>query len=752
MSLASESIGQSVAHEGLSAQARARCEEARRREEAGEFEEAAGCLGEFWLGVGVRPRLEGLDRRAAAEVLTRAGVLTGWLGSLEQVKGAQERAKDFLSEGAAIFADLEDNAKVFDARIDLSICYWREGATDEARAIIEDLLSQNPGVGAEQQARALIALAMVERRAARYNDALSHLRRAAHIVKSDSSAQRKGVFHNQLATTLENLGRSEGRSDYIDQALVEYEAASFYFEEAGHQRYRARVENNFGFLFYKLNRLAEAHEHFDRARALLDESRDLGILSQVDDNRARAFLAEGRFEEAARVASDAVRIIENGGEQSLLAEALTTYGLALARLEKFTQAEAALRRAIEVGERSGDLERAGLSALTLLEQVGEQFPVEERRAVYTRADELLSNSQDAEVDKRIRACARALVSPPARALREPGAPEFVHAAPATEEMLRRVRLIARAGGPALLTGETGTGKEALARVIHHWSARPGKFVTINGAGLSDALFELRLFGRTAGEVEGDAENRGAISEAAGGTLFFDEVGELSAANQAMLLRLLESVESGCGTNSSDTNVRVIASSNEDLERLVAKGFFRADLFYRLQNFHVVIPPLRERRSDIPALASHFIEQASTQLQKNVTFAPEAVEALSLLPLKGNARELKSLIERTILTAEDGSFVMAQMVEVASMRDRGTKDLTVPWEGFSLKEEVHRIERRFIEFALRDAGGKISHAARLLGFKHHESLASLLKSRHRELLSARTPARKRRRSIIRRDKH
>jgi DNA-binding NtrC family response regulator len=147
------------------------------------------------------------------------------------------------------------------------------------------------------------------------------------------------------------------------------------------------------------------------------------------------------------------------------------------------------------------------------------------------------------------------------------------------------------------------------------------------------------------------------------------------------------------------------------------------------------------------IAEHFIREAMMRQNKRVRFTPEAIEAMCRLPLQGNARELRSLIERTMLAASDGSIIEADAVETVALRPTGKADFADPWANFSLKEEVQRFEERLIEKALRDSQGKVSNAARLLGFKHHESLNWRLKNRNKNLLGARTPAKPRRRSII-----
>ena len=205
---------------------------------------------------------------------------------------------------------------------------------------------------------------------------------------------------------LRKLSEAEYRKDYIDYAFVEYAAASFHFQQAGHARYQAYVENNTGFLFFTLGKFNEAHEHLDHAQALFTSLKDGVHLAQVDETRARVFLAEGRISDAEKLARAAVQVLEKGEEQSLFAEALRTQGTALARLGRYQQAQLALQHAVEVAHQAGDVEGAGQAALVLIEELGERLNEEDLRATYERAADLLEGSQHPGVLGRLHACAR----------------------------------------------------------------------------------------------------------------------------------------------------------------------------------------------------------------------------------------------------------------------------------------------------------------------------------------------------------
>lgn len=733
-----------------SEQAQLRCIQAKLLEEAGKYESAREVMGELWHCIKEHSIPEGLEERTAAEVLMRVGTLSGWLGSVKQIAGAQETAKNLITKSISMFEKLLVSTKVAEAQTELAYCYWREGAFDEARITLREALSRLTDADSELKAVALLRIAVVDISTQRFNDGLRLLSEAASLFENITKHSLRGRFHVGLATILKNLGTAEKREDYTDRALVEYAAASYHFEQAGHTSYRAAVENNLGFLFLKAGKFDEAYEHLGRARRLFTGLKDAVHIAQVDETRARALLAQGRNAEAEKVVGAAVRTLEKGGEQALLAEALTTQGVALARLEKHVQARATLVRAIEVAEQAGDLEGAGRAALTLIEESRGLLAEDELREFYSRADGLLSRTQHSETIARLRQCARNVLEARQPDAAKAATTNFVYAAEETATLLLQAQRMALTDGTVLLTGETGTGKEVLARLIHEWSGRRGRFVAVNCAALTDTLIESQLFGHKKGSfTDAIQDYPGAVREAAGGTLLLDEVGELSKTNQGKLLRLIERGEiHPIGANAPEhVNARIIAATNRNLKEQVALGNFRDDLFYRLQTFHLHLPPLRERAKDISAIAAHFIEDACQRHRKRVHFSPASLEAMRKLVLKGNVRELRVLIERTFLEAADGAVISAEAVELVALRQTQKAGFANAWEGCSLVEEVLLYEKGLIRRALEATQGGVTRAARLLGTTH-QALIAILSTRHQDLLSARKPAQPRRRSIIR----
>ncbi len=393
------------------------CRLAKQLEKAGECEAACEALMEFWPVRQEPPKLEGLNQILTARVLLRVGALSGWLGSTNQSEGSQEVAKNLITRSIDIFQDLDLSKEIAEAHTDLALCYWREGSFDEARINLASALGRLKSDDGDLRAVVLIRAGMVEVWARQLTKALQLYDESGPLVEQSADPSLKGAFHNQLANLYKNLATGERGDDYIDRALIEYAAASFHFEQAGHTRYQACVDINLGFLYFNLARFAEAHKHLDRAKGLFLAIEDNVHLAQVSDTRARTLLAEGRTREAERFARSAVQTLEKGDEQALLAEALTTHGIVQARLGNHARSRVLLQRAIEVAERAGDLEGAGRAHLSLIEEMGRQTSPTELSSIYQSAANLLQRSQDPSVGKRLIACAWQVID----ALGEPDA-------------------------------------------------------------------------------------------------------------------------------------------------------------------------------------------------------------------------------------------------------------------------------------------------------------------------------------------
>ena len=407
---------------GLTAVERARrcCDLAMQLEKAGEYEVACEALSEFWPKRDRPLNLNDLDEATRAEVLLRVGALAGWLGGTDQTEGSQETAKNLITRSIDLFQRLGLSERVAEARGDLALCYWREGSYDEARITLADAINLLGNENSDLKASLLIRAGIIEERTRQLHEALRLYNQAAPLLETSEDHALKGAFHNEFGLVFKHLAVPENREDYLDRALMEYTAASFHFEQAGNTRYLARVENNLGYLFFKIGKYEEAHKHLDRARHLFLSLSDVGAVAQVDETRARTLVAENRLAEAERIVRYAVHVLQKGDQQAVLAEALTTHGVAFARLGDYPSAKRLLQRAIEVVETTGDLEGAGRAKLSIIEELSGQTPAPQLVSIFQSAAELLKRSQDPSTSKRLIACAQKVIE----ALRTPEAQGF----------------------------------------------------------------------------------------------------------------------------------------------------------------------------------------------------------------------------------------------------------------------------------------------------------------------------------------
>ena len=374
---------------------------AKQLERVGEYEAAYEALSEFWPERGGPPNVDGLDEATGAIVLLRIGALSGWLGSTDQAPGGQETAKDLITKSIGIFERFGQTREAAEAHGDLALCYWREGSFDEARIHLANALGLLGSEDSDLKAALLIRSGIIEERTQRLQEALRLYNQAAPLVERSEDHALKGSFHIEYGLVFRRLAAPENREDYLDRALMEYTAASFHFEQAGNTRYLARVENNLGYLFFTIGKFNDAYKHLDRARHLFLELKDMGAVAQVDETRARTLLAENRLAEAERVVRYAVHVLERGDEQAVLAEALNTHGVVLARLGNYLSARSLLQRAIEVAETAGDLEGAGRAQLSLIEELSDQTAAPQLVSIYDSAVDLLQHSQDPTTAKRL---------------------------------------------------------------------------------------------------------------------------------------------------------------------------------------------------------------------------------------------------------------------------------------------------------------------------------------------------------------
>ncbi|MEX0912665.1 MAG: sigma-54 dependent transcriptional regulator [Gemmatimonadota bacterium] len=297
-------------------------------------------------------------------------------------------------------------------------------------------------------------------------------------------------------------------------------------------------------------------------------------------------------------------------------------------------------------------------------------------------------------------------------LREQDSPELIASSRAMQPVLRIMERIGPSEANVLISGEHGTGKEVVARWLHASSDRSRKpMVTVNAGGISEGLFESELFGHVKGAfTDAKSDRVGFFEMADGGTLFLDEIGNLPLQLQSKLLRVLQTGEyQRVGSSRTQTaNARVLSASNVDIGKEVAAGNFREDLLYRLNTVEIHLPPLRDRREDIPLLAKHFLERRSVQYRKHLSgFAPDAMQALLDYAWPGNIRELEHTIERAVLLAS------GDVVRVADLNLRGPA--TAVDERPTLEEmALEDVEKVLIQKSLRRHDGNVTQAAQALG--------------------------------------
>jgi DNA-binding NtrC family response regulator len=312
--------------------------------------------------------------------------------------------------------------------------------------------------------------------------------------------------------------------------------------------------------------------------------------------------------------------------------------------------------------------------------------------------------------------------------------------PAMRELFQLLETVSASASTILITGETGTGKEVVARAIHHNSPRRAqRFIALNCGAIPETLLEAELFGHVRGAFTGAIGTRqGRLEQAHKGTLFMDEVGTMSPAMQMKLLRVLQEreFERIGDTHTIKVDVRVIAATNSDLQKMVAEGTFREDLFYRLNIIPIHLPPLRDRREDIPLLVQHFLTKfsapepavqgskpgqagSSGKVSRSLTISQQALRALMAYSWPGNVRQLENAIERAVaLSGERSQIETADLTSdiLHASHTAAAPPLNLPDDGIDLESYVSRIEHELIRRALEKTGGNKGQASKLLNLK------------------------------------
>jgi two-component system response regulator AtoC len=289
--------------------------------------------------------------------------------------------------------------------------------------------------------------------------------------------------------------------------------------------------------------------------------------------------------------------------------------------------------------------------------------------------------------------------------------DIIHCSESMAQVLRLVDAAAASSSSVLINGETGTGKELIARALHAGSGRSGRFLAINCSAITAGLLESELFGHKKGAFTGaDRDKEGLFASASGGTLFLDEIADLPLELQPKLLRVLQEgeIRKVGATRSETIDTRVIAASGKNLQEGIAEGSFRSDLYYRLAVVDVEIPPLRERPEDIPLLAEYFIAKICSRDNRKVPILlPENSETLKRYPWPGNVRELENYIEKALI------FSHGDILDLPPLRTLERPSGDFDSKNFSLKVAMRRLEKEYIRKALNKTEGNRTQAAQLL---------------------------------------
>lgn len=317
--------------------------------------------------------------------------------------------------------------------------------------------------------------------------------------------------------------------------------------------------------------------------------------------------------------------------------------------------------------------------------------------------------------------------------------EIIGTSEANERVAQEIARAAPSRATVLIRGESGVGKELVARAVHFSSPRnEGPFVCLNCAALSESLLESELFGHEKGAFTGATDRKiGKFEAAHGGTLMLDEIGEMSPAIQAKFLRVLEGhpFERVGGSKAIKVDVRVIAATNRDLEKQVAEGQFRRDLYFRLHVLEIVVPPLRKRPEDIPALAEFFLKRYNAETGRRInSFSTRAMEAMLTYRWPGNVREMKNVVERAVVLCR-GDMIDVDDLVLSTLKTSGDTEADLPGSGAYEEAPLAEIERRHILATLKSTGWNKSRAAGILGIER----STLDRKIRRYELAAQRPA-------------
>jgi DNA-binding NtrC family response regulator/tetratricopeptide (TPR) repeat protein len=686
----------------------------------------------------------------SADSITMAGVLSNeatartTLAEILCAKGEFSEAEAQIEKSLALIENHPDKWLESNALRVLANVYQGKGQMGEALKALRQALHLSTSIGdLHGLTLAQVALAEIHFSQGRYDQAREYLELAQERLKEEKSLYISGLIQRLLGQIETALGLLAEAKQHISQSIsifatteVPYEAACSHYQ--------------MGLLLKKAGDYEAARDHLLRAKEIFEK---LGARPYIEAVRqVVAEMPRIAFERSAGIraraaTSDALlmqRLIEASASRELLFEELASViyenfpakAIAICRLREDSEPEVLIYKGMEAAEarrlcgqigtsaaRSGEVHVARLSdgpepPLIIYVRASQRFD-------FDRLQPLLKQVELGLEACRLRVAARAAPATPKPEHRiHTVMPGFIVASPAMFEVLDKIHKIRTSDVTVLITGESGTGKELVARAIHAESARAqAAFLPFNCTATPKDLIDSQLFGYRRGAFTGATTNYpGIIRAAEGGTLFLDEIGDLALDVQPKLMRFLQEgeIQPLGETKPIKVDVRVIAATNTDLERAVEEGRFREDLFHRLNIIRIHIPPLRERREEIPVLAEHFLEQsASRSGKRNISLSSEAMEAFMRYDWPGNIRQLRNEIERAVTYASDGARILLKDLspQISNTLNNSSKDslrLNCTRPPMKLKEAVAELERRLIMESLARNSYNLSRTAAELG--------------------------------------
>jgi len=713
--------------------------------------------------------------------LVRARNLQGKLALFE---GKLEEAESLFSSNYALARRRGFEREISRAELNMAVVDLQRGDYGSALETLEDLRSRSPGPEGAQRAVLLINLGMAAQHDGDYEEALEHYRSALREAKRADYDEALGMAAYNLATALADLGAYDRLLEILDRLEQRQLAGRHLFAGELPETLRAKAFIDRGEPARALEELGKldrddqervsagawadavfssVHAHLeldqtDHARELLEEFEIPDETSVRDcpegfkqSGWAAVHFEEGNYEKAAEAAKVASENLRDVGFFTERARTTVTRARSLMELGREGEAAALVdRRVTEFQERAETVPEpfeetfyqipAYADLVELGRRVSNDTPAPYREYVEVDGDEEPETpDRRTEAFRRWRSRYSEIIGEDERLLK----------------VFRRIDQVADSDSPVLIRGESGTGKELIAEAIHTHGTETGEngdeepFVKVNCGAFVDNLLLSELFGHEKGAFTGAVEQKiGRFERADGGTIFLDEIGEVSQKAQIALLRVLQEgeFERVGGTDTKTVDVRIVCATNRDLETMVERGEFRLDLYYRLKGVLLELPPLRERRQDIPRLVRHF---AAEQVEENrsVSFSREVLEFLASYSWPGNVRELKNFIRSILLFVEGDDVEMEHLRGLRDFFSEGDIELEAPEidydipvddydietpepddivedpeealveeivaDGLDLSDLKKRIEHQSIRRALKETGGNITRAAEIL---------------------------------------